>query len=115
MNGIVYGTSSSGLNENLDMVNLLDHRLSMSSLFRRPRKRVCHPISQSLSDSSHHTAAGTCPLRWGAYVNKKHAVSDPGTAPGQSASCLLPKTLISPCQSASLASFCAIISLFDAL
>ena len=111
MNGIVYCTSCSALKENMDMVNLLDHRLSMSLLFRRPRKGVCHHISRSLSDSSRHPTADTCPLLWGPCVNKKHAISDPDTAPGQSASCLLPKTPISPCQSASLVSFCAVISL----
>ena len=117
MNGIVYCTSCSALKENMDMVNLLDHRLSMSLLFRRPRKGVCHHISRSLSSSSRHPTAGTCTSLWGPCVNKKHAVSDPDTAPRQSASCLLPKTPISPRQSASLVQFCAIISLlarFDA-
>ena len=78
-------------------------------LFRRPRKGVCHHISRSLSDSSRHPTAGTCPLLWGPCVNKEHAVSDPDTAPRQSASCLVPKTPISLRQSASLVSFCAII------
>ena len=110
MNGIVNCTSCSRLKENLDMVNRHDHRLSMFLLFRRPRKGACHHISRSLSDSSHHPTAGTCPLLWGPCVNKKHTVSDPDTAPGQSASCLLPKMPISPCQSASLVSFCAVIS-----
>ena len=34
LNGLVYCASNSGLKENLDMVNLFDHRLSMSSLHR---------------------------------------------------------------------------------
>ena len=102
------------------MVNRYDHRLSMSGpIVPSPEKRGLPPHldSRSLSDSSHHPTAGTCPLLWGPCVNKKHTVSDPDTAPDQSASCLLPKTPISPRQSASLVQFCAIISLlarFDA-
>ena len=44
MNAMVYCTFYSSQKETFDMVNLLDHHLSMSLLFRRPRKGVFHHI-----------------------------------------------------------------------